>query len=177
MYCTMTIIATGHLAATIVADNIIKQRQRSIMEQQQNPVVNPWCAQQPQLEAREAQMGPQSQRRLTLIGRMHRMQESSNRKRKGDQLTLFGDRAFQPEQDCVVCKARLGGRDCHKAHHKLCPNNKRTGGKPPHVIQPNKIDKALALHFKTRVVPKLDDHSRYSRGTESTHVLLSCGSI
>ena len=58
------------------------------------------------------------------------MQANSNKKKRkaGQQLALFGDTAFDPDSDCEVCKGRLGGRTVHQAHHKLCPNNRRTKG-------------------------------------------------
>ena len=54
-----------------------------------------------------------------------------NKKKKsvpGAQQTLFGGIAFDPLKDCVVCKGRAVGRVVHRAHHKLCHNNRRTLG-------------------------------------------------
>ena len=51
----------------------------------------------------------------------------NNKKRKG-QLTLGGDEAFDSMSHCAVCKARRWGREVHRAHHKLCWNNRRTKG-------------------------------------------------
>ena len=78
-----------------------------------------------------AMMGPQSQRRLTLKSRTHQLQSQSlprkkMRKHGVGQQTLFGQRAFDPKIDCVVCKAKLWGRQVHRAHHQLCYNNRRT---------------------------------------------------
>jgi len=78
-------------------------------------------------------MGPQSQRRLTLKDRTHQLQASSLRQptkklKAGDQQTLFSGRAFDPNQDCAKCKAKLRGRDIHRGHHHLCWNNRRTKG-------------------------------------------------
>ena len=95
------------------------------------------------------QMGPQSHRRLALQERTHQLQSNSN-KRKAGQLTLFGTRAFQPESDRVVCKARLSGRCVHRGHHQLCPNNRQTKGVVSKVtLEQNKIDKVLQKHFQT----------------------------
>ena len=107
------------------------------------------------LPATGAQMGPQSQRRLTLQERTHQLQANSNKsKRKAGQLTLFGDRAFEPEKDCVVCRGRLIGIQSHKGHHRLCSNNRRTRGIVSTVtLQQNKIDKALKNHFNTPLAP------------------------
>jgi len=109
-------------------------------------------------------MGPQSQRRLTLQERTHQLQGNSrNNKRKAGQLTLFGDRAFQPESDCVVCKGKLGGRTVHRAHHKLCPNNRRTQGVVSQVtLQQNKIDKDLRKHFQTPLAPSEKASSKHT---------------
>jgi hypothetical protein len=77
-------------------------------------------------------MGPQSQRRLTLTQRKHRLQSESHsppKKQRPEQLTLMGKRAFDPIQDCKVCKAKHYGRiPPHKPHHSLCWNNRRTKG-------------------------------------------------
>ena len=78
-------------------------------------------------------MGPQSQHRVSLAKRTHLMQanNSGNRKKKQKssvQQTLHGNRAFDPLKDCIVCKHKLAGRNVHRAHHKLCWNNRRTKG-------------------------------------------------
>jgi len=57
-------------------------------------------------------MGPQSQRRLTLKDQTHQLQASSIRPptkklKAGDQQTIFDGRAFDPNQDCAKCKAKL----------------------------------------------------------------------
>ena len=114
-------------------------------------VINPYAR-----TSAGAQMGPQSQRRLTLQDRMHQLQADSHKtKRKAGQLTLFGERAFDPSKDCVVCKARLAGRMSHKGHHRLCPINRRTRGVVSTVtLEQNKIDKALQKHFQTPLTPE-----------------------
>jgi hypothetical protein len=77
-------------------------------------------------------MGPQSQWRLSLQQRTHRMQSDSDRSKKrlkkGDQQTLDGQRAFDPLKDCTVCRERQYGKESHKGHHQLCSNNRRTKG-------------------------------------------------
>ena len=74
-------------------------------------------------------MGPQSQRRLSLEKRTHNMQ-SGRRKRskKGGQLTLFGGVAFDSSKHCEVCVAQLQGREKHRAHHPRCGRNTKTKG-------------------------------------------------
>jgi len=65
------------------------------------------------------------------------MASSSNnnkKKTKGGQLTLEGRAAFNPQKDCVVCRARYlativqGARIPNRAHHVLCSRNKTTKG-------------------------------------------------
>ncbi len=65
-------------------------------------------------------MGPQSQRRLTLNERTHHMQSQSHRKKV--QQTLFGEQAFDPSKNCAKCR---GGKASHKGHHEKCWNNPR----------------------------------------------------
>jgi len=80
------------------------------------------------------------------------MQANSNKKKRkaGQQLALFGDTAFDPDSDCEVCKGRLGGRTVHQAHHKLCPNNRRTKGIASEAtLQQMKIDESFKKHFNT----------------------------
>lgn len=131
----------------ILATRTTTTNKGSTMEHPTVPTVNPYARNQTQNEA----MGPQSQRRLTLQDRTHLLQADSHKKKKrkiGPQLTLNGDRAFEPNRDCKVCKGKLAGREVHRAHHKLCPNNRRTKGVASAVtIQQNKIDKALKNHF------------------------------
>ena len=91
--------------------------------QQQQPLAN---------ENRPQDMGPQSQKRLSLGKRTHQMQSNNagyQRPKSKEQKTLFGSKAFDPLYDCGVCKAkRLKTRAPHRPHHKLCPNNQRTKG-------------------------------------------------
>ncbi len=93
-------------------------------------------------------MGPQSQRRLTLQERTHQLQSQSHRKKQKvtGQQTLFGDRAFDPLVDCEVCRAKQYGRAVHRAHHKLC-NNKRGGCSTTATKALAQEEKRLKLHF------------------------------
>ncbi len=106
-------------------------------------------------------MGPQSQRRLTLKDRTHLMQSSQPKKklRAGDQQTLFGGRAFDPNQDCTKCKGKLHGRDIHRAHHPLCWNNRKTKGVVSlTTMESIQEEKRLQQHFAT----PLADHDKCS---------------
>ena len=57
------------------------------------------------------------------------------KQRRGDQTTLLGEVAFNPEEDCKVCVAKARRRIIeghpipHRAHHAKCPENKKTKGK------------------------------------------------
>ena len=68
-------------------------------------------------------MGPQSQRRISLLDRTHQLQaQSHNNRKKGAQQTLFGAVAFDPSKSCAKCR---GGKSSHKGHHEKCWNNPR----------------------------------------------------
>lgn len=118
------------------------------------------------------EMGPQSQRRLTSQERTHKLSASANKKRKTGQLTLLGEAAFDPLEDCVVCKARAFQfkNIPHRGHHKLCPNNRRTRGvTSTTALKQAEIDKALKQHFKSPSPPaaKVDwRHSTVQAGAE-----------
>ena len=121
------------------------------------PIVNPYAKQRPTVPQNSA-MGPQSQRRLSLQERTHSLQRnntgySNNKKRKGDQLTLTGEVAFDPIKDCPICKARhIGYSEPHRGHHPLCWNNKRTKGITSLVtLASNKESKQLKALFEQSV--------------------------
>ena len=95
-------------------------------------------------------MGPQSQRRLTLKERTHQMKGNTNKKKKkGGQQALFGEVAFDPEKDCEVCKARLWGRSVHRSHHELCTNNRNKRGQSVATLSLEKEEKRLKVLFST----------------------------
>jgi len=85
-------------------------------------------------------MGPQSQRRLTLQERTHQLQSQSHRKKKQTgQQTLFGNKAFDPTKNCPKCAGRPNS---HKGHDPRCWNNKRKS-KSLQAIE----DQRLRQHF------------------------------
>jgi len=111
------------------------------------------------------QMGPQSQKRLTLNERTHQLQSNSHRKKlkAGDKQTLFGDRAFDPNKDCAKCKARLGERDLHRGHHPLCWNNRRTKGViSAAALESIQEEKRLKTHFSAPLADKDKFSSRHT---------------
>ena len=82
-------------------------------------------------------MGRQSQQRVSNTKRAYQLAsnaKTTNKKKKGEQLTLEGRAAFNPKKDCVVCAARhlatfvQGARIPNRAHHVLCARNKTTKG-------------------------------------------------
>ena len=84
-----------------------------------------------------ANMGRQSQQRVSnQHKRKHKLCSNNNKKkgRQGDQLTLEGTVAFQSERDCIICKAKKIREYLHsctipkRAHHVLCPLNTKTHG-------------------------------------------------
>jgi len=92
--------------------------------------------------ANAVEMGRQSQTRVSNTKRKHQLASTNNSyKRKtglpkaGDQLTLFGERAFDSTIDCVVCSAHEKKKIRHEVdiphrpHHVLCVKNKVSGGK------------------------------------------------
>jgi hypothetical protein len=81
------------------------------------------------------EMGRQSQQRNSQQKRAFALataNNSSSKKRKGDQGTLLGGIAFEAERDCVVCKARSiqlarpETRIPKRPHHVLCRKNSKT---------------------------------------------------
>jgi len=85
-------------------------------------------------------MGRQSQQRVNQTKRAFQLarrgnNNNNNKKRKGDQLTLDGQRAFQSEKDCIVCKAKAlqwylpTATIPKRAHHVLCARNTKTQGR------------------------------------------------
>ena len=97
-----------------------------------------------------AQMGPQSQRRLTLQQQTNQLAQNSKKRKKGEQLTLNRDVAFDPYKDCVRCIAKLNGKDSHKGHDKCCWNNKCTKGVVSQTTLASEAEsKRLACLFST----------------------------
>ena len=104
------------------------------------PIVNPYAKKHTPLSQSGA-MGRQSQQRNSLQKRTHQLAASNNhpkrKKKKGDQLTLAGEIAFDTTKDCKRCvntSARRQGlpvSEYKKPHHVLCPLNQKTKGKGP----------------------------------------------
>lgn len=99
----------------------------------------------------QSNMGPQSQRRISLLDRTHQLQAQShknsssnnnNKRKKGAQQTLFGAVAFDPLKNCPKCR---GGKSSHKGHHEKCWNNPRRGQSKAYVQE----EKRLKMLFET----------------------------
>jgi len=125
-------------------------------------VANPYLKRAQQNAVSKKTMGPQSQRRINLVQRTAQLKANNigYTKRKGLQLTLTGDAAFDPNVNCPVCKAkRIGYPAPHRPHHQLCPNNRRTKGiTSATTIESNKFSKKLEAHFSAPPQP----HEKYS---------------
>mgnify|MGYP007080413197 CR=1 FL=1 len=84
-------------------------------------------------ERQDSAMGRQSQQRVNNTEKAFRL-ASATKKRKGGQLTLTGENAFEAEKDCPVCHARSiqifmpTHRVPKRGHHTLCAKNKTTQG-------------------------------------------------
>jgi len=99
--------------------------------------VNPYAKRRPFALFNNDKMGRQSQQRVSNTKRAYQLAsnaKTTNKKKKGEQLTLEGRAAFNPKKDCVVCAARhlatfaQGARIPNRAHHVLCARNKTTKG-------------------------------------------------
>jgi hypothetical protein len=99
-------------------------------------VVNPYAktavAKGPSV-AQNDEMGRQSQQPVSNFKRKYHLAGANNpgqKKKKGDQQTLFGERAFNSLIDCEVCKAKASNlRVPHRGHHQLCLLNIKTKGR------------------------------------------------
>ena len=120
------------------------------------------------------EMGRQSQQRVNQTKRAYQLasKSKSNNKRKGDQLTLDGQRAFQAERDCIVCKARALKRYIidaattpKRAHHVLCSLNKKTRG-AGNISQATATsqaeEKRLKAHFSQPLSQQEKCHGKYA---------------
>jgi hypothetical protein len=125
------------------------------------PMNNPYAT-KPKESAPVQGMGPQSQRQNSLQERTYKL-ASNTKKRKGGQLTLFGETAFDPSKDCPVCKGRLAGRDVHRSHDPCCTNNRRTQGiTSVTTLQQLKEDKRLEQLYKKPLTESEKGSWRYS---------------
>ena len=100
------------------------------------PLANPYAKRPPIIAQNAEIMGRQSQQRISNTRRKYLLASNVPRKKKkGDQKTIHGELAFQPEKDCVICRGRaavkngINVRIPKRAHHPLCPSNQTTKGK------------------------------------------------
>jgi len=101
-------------------------------------------------------MGRQCQQWINNTKRAFRSAQVVKKKRKGDQLTLDSQRAFQAEQDCMVCNAKELQRFTpstpipKRAHHHLCIKNTKTrerGNLNQATVASEAEEKRLKAHF------------------------------
>ena len=110
-------------------------------------------------------MGPQSQRRLSLVQRTHQLagRSDNKKKQKTGQQTLFGGFAFDSMVDCERCAGVAAGRDPHRAHDPRCVHNRKTKGyvASAATLAQQKIDKDLHEHFTAPLKPEEKGSWRY----------------
>ena len=114
-------------------------------------------------------MGRQSQQRVSNTKRAYQLAcySSSKKKKKGDQLTLQGDRAFEAEKDCQICRAQSlartfqGVRIPKRSHHELCIKNTTTKGRG-RISQQNMATSAEEKRLKTVFETPLAQHEKAS---------------
>ena len=98
-------------------------------------VVNPYVK-PAQNAVNKVNMGRQSQQRVSNQTKraFKKASPTSKRRRKGDQLTLQGAVAFNPEADCRICRAQSIKKFMpsytvpKRPHHVCCPKNTKTLG-------------------------------------------------
>ena len=100
------------------------------------PLTNPYARDRPLVPLINNRMGRQSQQRVSNTKRAYQLASfKAPKRKKGEQGTLFGGVAFQPEKDCQVCKAQAMAklvssyRIPKRPHHVLCMKNTKTKGK------------------------------------------------
>jgi len=93
--------------------------------------VNPYAKPTHNAVVNDENMGRQSQQRVSNQHKRKFKLASKAGRRKGDQLTLDNNVAFDSIKDCKVCKAKhiQGFMPTYtipkRAHHVLCPKNKK----------------------------------------------------
>ena len=96
--------------------------------------VNPYAKPAQNSVINDENMGRQSQQRVSNQHKRKCKQASPRRRRKGDQLTLQGAVAFDPEADCQICRAQSIKKFMpsytvpKRSHHTRCPRNTKTLG-------------------------------------------------
>ena len=98
-------------------------------------------------------MGVQSQKRRSAIKKQRQnakflQRPSSRRKTVQRSVDNVNERAFDPKKDCQVCLAvATGKRKPHRAHHKRCEKNQRTGGGSETTVRSNQESERLRIYF------------------------------
>ena len=126
-------------AAAATANDMARNSHKGNMNAPKPPPVNPYAKSRPPVAHNAATMGRQSQQRISnQHKRKYKLCGNNNKKaKKGDQLTLAGGVAFDPERDCKICKAKSIKKFLpsytvpKRAHHPNCIHNKKTGGCGP----------------------------------------------
>ena len=98
-------------------------------------------------------MGIQSQlREGSIKACKKRATRQAKHKRKSlTQMGVDGGRAFLPERDCAVCRAKhLNLPVPHRAHDKRCPHNRSTRGGSKRSVE---VEKIAAEHIRQNNIP------------------------
>jgi len=112
-------------------------------------------------------MGRQSQHR---ISNQHKRKyklcsKSPKKRRKGDQLMLQGAVAFDPERDCIVCRAKSHKKFFpsytvpHRGHDPCCLHNKSTRVQGALVSQPTSVAEDKRYKQLTRPIQQSEKFS------------------
>ena len=129
---------------------------------------------------REATMGPQSQRRMTLQQRTRPKFKAKYRKYKREsrrQSTVFGSEAFVSVLHCEICKARDKGlKPKKRAHHKRCKLNRKTKGLSEaaardyrnEVALKKRLEAPLAPHEQLTIKPTQEDFILFMQPRNTT---------
>jgi len=129
---------------------------RAASQQQQQPLQNNTANAN---NINQLEMGPQSQKCVSMEKRTHNMQSSNHgyqrkKKKTWDKSTLFGGTAFDSAAHCPVCRDKLIGKVSHKAHHARCPLNQKTRwATSKATVQSLQEEKRLLKHFSAPVQP------------------------
>jgi len=117
-------------------------------------------------------MGRQSQQRANQQKRTFNLCGNNNPKKRKGQQTLLGDNAFDPNKDCIVCKAWYlatfveGYRIPNRAHHPLCLKNTKTKGKGV-LSEQQKLSLDDNKRYKALVLPITQEEKGSSRNLPS----------
>lgn len=164
------------------------------------PILNPYAKQKPPEPSNTAnsstdgahqsqngvstnpQMGRQSQTRIPPTTKTKQL---SIRRKKRPQVQIqpaplvqravdnLEERAFNPKEDCVICKARTIGKDPpHRAHDERCIGNRTTRGGSAATVASDRESEALKKHFSAKMVDPEKERELTGGKTPGVHEFL-----